>query len=152
MMKRLYRERTDRMLAGVCAGLAKNLDVDPVLVRVGFILGTFANGIGILAYLILWILVPRRPYAHDLYPDAEGLSDNSPSQPMFSPAVIFGGILIAVGMLALIDMIVPGLDMEQFWPFILIALGIGLIVRSARAQALRQQEHVTGQEEPRSSL
>ena len=47
-MKRLFRDRSNRMVGGVASGLAAYLDIDPVLVRVGFVLGAFANGIGIL--------------------------------------------------------------------------------------------------------
>jgi len=140
------------MLAGVCTGIAKNLDVDPVLVRVGFILGAFANGVGILAYILLWVLVPQRPYAHDLYPEADidMASPEPTSRSQFSPAVIFGGLLIAVGVFSLLDNIIPGFDMSELWPLILIALGIGLVVKSMKPTKV--QEFPTGQEEPRSSL
>lgn len=58
MEKRLYRSRTDRMIWGVCGGLAKYFNVDPVIVRVIMVLLVFANGIGVLAYIILAIVVP----------------------------------------------------------------------------------------------
>jgi phage shock protein PspC (stress-responsive transcriptional regulator) len=46
------------MLGGVCGGLAEYFDVAPDLVRVGFVAVTLAGGAGVLAYLILWLLVP----------------------------------------------------------------------------------------------
>ena len=58
MEKRLYRSRSDKMLWGVCGGLAKYFDIDPTIVRVIFVLLIFANGLGILAYIILAIIVP----------------------------------------------------------------------------------------------
>ena len=58
MEKRLYRSRTDRVIWGVCGGLAKYFDIDPVIVRVIAVLLIFANGIGILAYIIMAIIVP----------------------------------------------------------------------------------------------
>jgi phage shock protein C len=61
--KRLYRSETDRMIAGVCGGLAEYLDVDPVLVRLAMVLFTLAGGSGILVYLIAWIIMPERPGA-----------------------------------------------------------------------------------------
>ena len=146
------------MISGVCTGLAKYLDIDPVLVRVGFVLGAFANGIGILAYIILWVLVPQRPYAHDLYPDSDVVTDMEPPKPrsaMLSPAMIFGGILIAVGILSLIDNLFPSIHIGHLWPMILIALGIGLIVRNVRKSEERVFEmpgnNPTEPEEPRSS-
>ncbi|MFC1917834.1 PspC domain-containing protein [Chloroflexota bacterium] len=58
MEKRLYRSQTERMAWGVCGGLAKYLDLDPTIVRLIFVLLLFANGIGILIYIILAIVVP----------------------------------------------------------------------------------------------
>ena len=57
--KRLYRSRIDRMIAGVCGGLAKYFDIDPTIVRVLFVVSIFIGGGGILAYIILWIVVPE---------------------------------------------------------------------------------------------
>jgi phage shock protein C len=57
-VKRLYRSREERMLAGVCGGLGSYFAVDPTLVRVLFVLFGLVVGGGILAYLILWILIP----------------------------------------------------------------------------------------------
>lgn len=60
MTKRLYKSRTDRMIAGVCGGLAEYFDVDPVLVRLLFVLLGFLTGIGFLIYPILWIVMPEQ--------------------------------------------------------------------------------------------
>lgn len=62
-VKHLYRSREERMLAGVCGGLGNYFAVDPTLVRVLFVLFGLVVGGGILAYLILWILVPLEPEA-----------------------------------------------------------------------------------------
>lgn len=57
--KRLYRSEEDRMIGGVCGGIAKYFDVDPVLIRVIAVVLLFLGG-GFLAYLILWIIVPTK--------------------------------------------------------------------------------------------
>ncbi len=54
----LTRSTTDRKISGVSGGLAAYLGVDPVLVRVGFVVTTLASGIGLLAYLALLAIVP----------------------------------------------------------------------------------------------
>jgi phage shock protein C len=59
MGKRLYRSRTDRMLFGVCGGLGSYFEIDPVIVRIIFILLVAAGGTGILAYIIMAIVVPQ---------------------------------------------------------------------------------------------
>ncbi len=59
--KRLYRSRTDTMIAGVCSGLANFFGLDPTIMRLIFILLFFLGGNGLLIYLILWIVVPQEP-------------------------------------------------------------------------------------------
>ena len=58
MEKRLYRSRADRMVCGVCGGLAKYFDIDPVIVRVITVVLAFPGGASVLAYVILAIVVP----------------------------------------------------------------------------------------------
>ncbi|TMK81149.1 MAG: PspC domain-containing protein [Actinobacteria bacterium] len=55
---RLTRSETDRRIAGVCGGIAEYYDVDPILIRVGFIVAAFI-GFGILLYIVLWIVMPK---------------------------------------------------------------------------------------------
>ncbi len=59
--KRLYRARDERMVAGVCGGIAKYFNVDPTLVRLLFVIAAFAAGPGLLAYIVLAIIVPEEP-------------------------------------------------------------------------------------------
>jgi len=59
--KRLYRSDRDKMIGGVCGGIAEYFTLDPTLVRLGYIvLSIFTVFSGILAYFILWIVVPKR--------------------------------------------------------------------------------------------
>ena len=59
--KRLYRSGKDRILGGVCGGLAEYFGVDPVLIRFIWIVAVLGWGFGILAYIIAWIIIPRNP-------------------------------------------------------------------------------------------
>lgn len=56
--KKLHRSRKERMIAGVCGGLAEYFHIDPTIVRLIFILFFFAGGAAFLAYIILWLIVP----------------------------------------------------------------------------------------------
>ncbi len=56
--KRLYRIRNGRVVAGVAAGLAAYFGVDPTLVRLAFALLTVFGGLGVLLYLVAWIIIP----------------------------------------------------------------------------------------------
>jgi phage shock protein C len=59
--KRVYRSMKDRILGGVCGGLGKYFNLDPVLVRVIWAILFFAGGVGFLAYIIAWIIIPIDP-------------------------------------------------------------------------------------------
>ncbi len=59
MEKKLMRSTDDRMIAGVAAGVAEYLNIDPVLVRILFVLLALAGGPGLLIYLILWLVMPQ---------------------------------------------------------------------------------------------
>lgn len=59
--KRLYRSRKEKIIAGVCGGIGEFFTIDPVWVRIIFVLLTLLDGAGLLVYIIAWILVPQDP-------------------------------------------------------------------------------------------
>jgi phage shock protein PspC (stress-responsive transcriptional regulator) len=60
-MKKVHRLARDKKIAGVCAGLGEYFDLDPVFLRLFFLVSLFFGGIGALVYLLLWIMVPEKP-------------------------------------------------------------------------------------------
>ncbi len=61
-VKRLYRS-DDRMIAGVCAGIAEYFNVDPTLIRIIFVLLLLPGGLpGFIPYVVLWVIVPTKPH------------------------------------------------------------------------------------------
>ena len=58
-MKKLYRNETDCKIAGICSGIAEYFEIDPVIVRLGFLLGLFMGG-GLIVYLIGWVIIPLK--------------------------------------------------------------------------------------------
>jgi phage shock protein C len=72
----LRRSSTEKMLGGVCGGLAEYSVIDPLLWRVGFVALTLAGGSGILVYLLLWVLMPMGPTGPDYRPNVlDGVAD-----------------------------------------------------------------------------
>ena len=61
MDRRLYKSNENKMIGGVCGGLAEYFDIDPTLVRLGWVLFCALGGSGILAYIIAAIVIPRNP-------------------------------------------------------------------------------------------
>lgn len=60
--KRLYRSKKDRMIAGVCGGLAEYFNIDPVIVRAIAVVLLLPGGLpGFVPYIVLWIIVPEKP-------------------------------------------------------------------------------------------
>jgi phage shock protein C len=59
--KKLYRSRREKVIAGVCGGLAEYFGMDPVWIRLLFILFFFAGGSAFLVYIIMWLIVPLSP-------------------------------------------------------------------------------------------
>ena len=60
--KKLYKSSTDKMLAGVCGGIAEYFNIDSTLVRLGWVLFSLLGGSGLLAYIIAALIMPDRPY------------------------------------------------------------------------------------------
>jgi phage shock protein C len=139
MNKKLYRSRTERMIAGVCGGLAEYFDIDPTLVRLITVALVLAWGTGILAYFIFWFVVPQRPLnlsaadnpvesapAGDLPESDEG------GEPSSAPLLI-GVILTVLGFLFLIGNFISlaWLSFSRLWPLVLIAIGIIIILKGS---------------------
>ncbi len=59
-VKRLYRSKKNRVIAGVCGGIAEYFNVDPTIIRLLWILFALAFGSGILAYIIAWVIIPEK--------------------------------------------------------------------------------------------
>jgi phage shock protein C len=79
--KRLYRSVTDRKIAGVAAGLADYFVMDPLLIRLAFVILLVAGGGGFLIYLILWIVTPENPVRYQPY-----VNQPSPGSQPYDPA------------------------------------------------------------------
>jgi phage shock protein C len=122
--RRLTRSRSNRIVAGVCAGLADYLGIDRVLVRAVFVVLAFGAGIGVAAYVVAWVLIPEED------PNAPPSPRRPPAEPGESARLVFGALLIAVGVVLLVNLLVPGIS-RFVWPVALIALGVGIIVQSS---------------------
>jgi phage shock protein PspC (stress-responsive transcriptional regulator) len=88
--RRLYRARDDRVLAGVCGGIAKYFNIDPVLVRVGAVALVFLGGAGLLAYVAAFLLIPNEG-------EGGGAPVDGPNRAMAIAGVVL--LVIAVGVL-----------------------------------------------------
>lgn len=70
-MKKLYKSNTQKMISGVCGGIAEYFDVDPTIVRILFVIFGFGGGGGILLYLLAAVIMPDAPLIGDIYTPEE---------------------------------------------------------------------------------
>ena len=119
-LTRLRRSRTDRHVGGVAAGVARHLDVDPILVRVAFVVAVFLGGAGLIAYGAAWILLPE---------------DGTDDRPLGLDERNRGLALTGVGILALLAALGDWVDAFWFpWPVAIVALGVLWFVNRNRTQ------------------
>ncbi len=137
MTRRLTRDTRRAAIAGVAAGLARYLDVDPTLVRLAFVLLTILPGhsIGLLVYIVCWIVMPRddAPVA-----EARGLTGADPLGAVAAGGdprqgrAFFGIAVMSLGLAFLFHNLgwlswPDWLRLSTIWPLILIAIGASLV-------------------------
>lgn len=141
--KKLYKSQTDKVIAGVCGGIAEYFNIDPIIVRIAFVVATFLNGLGILAYIILLIALPEanstqtpkeaiKNNANEIGAKIKDAFSNVTSETNGENAKKLWGILLlvagAVFLLANFE-IDFGFDFWRFWPVIIIAFGIYILIK-----------------------
>ncbi len=143
MQEKLYRSRINKVFGGVCAGLGKYLDIDPIIIRILFIVMFIFHGIGLLIYIIMWILTPEEPVENLYAPPTSGEDDlfvENPEAPQTeniksgknNGKMIFGIILIVLGLIFLAEKFFPFFDFDLFMPILLIVIGIAILINSKK--------------------
>lgn len=145
MVKKLYRSNNDKMIAGVCGGLAEYFEIDSTLVRLLFLALLIFGGGGILIYIIMWIVVPKKPYIINDTKDYrnsgsynETLNYESPkkehpieveSPQKYNKNTIVGIIIIVIGVLLLFENFDLIFGFSNLWPILLIIFGAYLLLK-----------------------
>ncbi|MBX7156142.1 MAG: PspC domain-containing protein [Candidatus Kapaibacterium sp.] len=138
MRSTLYRSVGNRKIGGVCAGLAEYFDIDVTLVRIAFVFAVFMHGGGLLAYVIMWMVLPEQPYSYQT-------QDSDTSMPYTSAtinptrrngAMFFGILLIVMGTFFLLDNFIPDLDFEDYFPVLLILSGGFILFNSFKKKSI----------------
>lgn len=151
MTERLYRSGQEKMIGGVCGGLAAYFRIDVTLVRLLALLTLFMGGAGFLAYLVMWIVVPLDPdyqvgysrqysrgadtIINDIVNDVEEAAQNlkKGNESGRERTKLAGGFLILLGILFLLDQWFPvWFSLSKMWPLVLIVLGFAIIWRGKR--------------------
>ena len=126
--RRLYRSRTDRVLAGICGGLADYFGTDPAIVRLGVVILAILTGIVpfLVLYIVAAIVIPEGTAGATVQRPARVASGGA--------ALLFGLFLIVVGLAAFAREFLQ-VNWELVWPLALIALGGALLLWAVRRPA-----------------
>lgn len=141
MQKRVYRSRKEKMIAGVAGGLGEYFEIDPVILRIIFVVAALAGGWGVLAYILCWIIIPPAPNggveSEPKRQSTKRSGGTAQESPPVSPeevrarrSLVPGILLIILGVLLLGNNLIPHFHFGQYWPLILIVLGGGLLWKS----------------------
>ena len=143
--KRLERSRSNRVIAGVCAGMASYFNIDIALMRVLFVVAAMCGSFGFWMYVILWIVVPEeniigpgsneKSYGETI--DITPKEEKAERKPL-SGAMIAGLILIFIGLVALIDNFTPLAWVWKLWPVPIIIIGVIILINSLKNEGNEQ--------------
>ncbi|HEV7761223.1 MAG TPA: PspC domain-containing protein, partial [Acidimicrobiales bacterium] len=140
----LSRDRDDRVIAGVCAGVARWLGVDPTIVRIAVVLLGFANGVGLLVYAVAAVVLPEDAPGDVGDPAAAEAPapGTSPHHQNVEHALALG--CITLGVLLLVRWVSPFFPDHVVWPATVAAGGLGLVwSRAGEADRARWRETVS---------
>jgi len=135
MAQRLYRDTENKVFFGVASGIAKYFNVDPLIIRLIFVAIVFAGGSGILAYIICFLLMPKK-YINDNFQSAEIQEENSFTEHTNLPreknnkSVILGATFIILGLFFLVEKFVPIFSFKNYYPLLMIAIGAAFLVQA----------------------
>jgi len=135
MSKQLYRSQENKIIGGVCGGLAEYFNIDPVIVRLVCVLLFFAKAIGIVAYIICMIIIPEAPYGYSSKEEAYNQNysseythyDSSPKNNDERNKTILGLALIGLGVYVFAKKFFHWFDFVNFGGIILILVGLYIV-------------------------
>ncbi len=140
--KKLRRSSSDKMIAGVCGGLGEYFDVDPLIFRLIFAVMIIFGGTGILAYIILWILIPEDNEQRDTKDLGENIKKGADKMAKEikdtnvhgNSRFVAGAIILTIGVIFLINNFFPffGLGIRKLWPLIIIVIGGSILLNPKR--------------------
>lgn len=139
-MKRLYRSESQKIIGGVCGGAGDYFDIDPIMIRLIWVILFFFGGIGLVAYLIAWIIIPIENSVTDSQGQSESENQKKESAGQ-NTKIILGILLILFGVFFFmkefwyLDCILKDtikLIWRYFFPALLIALGVYIIVQGEK--------------------
>jgi phage shock protein PspC (stress-responsive transcriptional regulator) len=157
MSKKLTRNMSDKMVAGVASGLADYFQLDVTWVRIAFALAVFFGGGGFLIYIILWIALPEQYSAiyggygknyQPPMPDYTSYKASKKKEKNSNISTVGGLILIVLGSYFLMeefDLIPDWFSISKLWPLVFVVLGLTMLMKTRKEKEVLTE---TKEEEP----
>lgn len=137
--KKLERNPMNKVVGGVCSGLAEFFNLDVALVRLVFVIALLFASFGFWFYILLWIFIPERKLPFDMGQQTDGASQQpTDNAQQFDDnnkkltSVVTGAIVILIGLIFLINNFIPISWIWKLWPLILVAIGGVMIYKASR--------------------
>lgn len=134
--KYLFRSDSNKIIAGVCAGIAEYFDFDPIIVRISLVAITLLGGSGVLIYIILWIVMPTKSMVgknseDNIRDNVEEIKTRARKIAGKDRKIILGLVLLILGFSFLMSNfgIIHPWYFSKLWPLIIIALGIAMLTK-----------------------
>jgi|CXWL01.1.fsa_nt_gi phage shock protein PspC (stress-responsive transcriptional regulator) len=145
MARRLFRSTQNKMIGGVCGGLAEYFETDPSLIRIAAVALLFAGGVGLIAYIVGWIILPKADSMSQLSgassPGSDKVKSSSTSEGNRFWSTYFPGLLlITIGTIFLLHEMFYWVDWDDIWPVILILVGAGIIIAGPWRNSMRDRQ------------
>lgn len=139
LKNKLYRSKEDKIIGGVCGGISEFLGIDSIIIRIIFILLLFANGMGFILYILLWIIIPENPNQNEVKSESVKLVESEIKKTELrkkeikenkhKSEIVIGSVLVALGLFFLFDNYFTWFDFAVLWPVVLIVIGFMLLFR-----------------------
>lgn len=139
-MKHLYRSHTNRVLGGICGGLGDYFGIDPVLVRLVWLLLILFGGLGLILYPIAWLIIPLAPDADKGEPETDSQEGIGRGRFWWGLALVALGVVLWGSQFRFIYWpVIPGVHVHSrdLVPFALLLVGIYLLYTFARTASGR---------------
>lgn len=143
---KLRRNPINKVIGGVCSGLADYFNMDVTIMRLLFVIAFIFASFGFWFYIILWIVLPIGQRTIDNgqqstvdsqnqrteSQETDGVTGNGQSRQLKMKSIITGTVVILIGLLFLVNNFIPITWVWKLWPLILVVIGVVMIVTSSK--------------------
>ncbi len=131
--RKVYRSTDNKIIAGVCGGIAEYFESDAWLIRIIFLISAFFGAAGIILYVILWVILPEKNMENNHEHVHEHDHEHHGQPPWHRHSArgraFFGIILVILGAILLLNNLFPNFEIAKYWPVLIVLAGAAIMLR-----------------------